>query len=98
MVERGQRIKVRVTGSKGGQITRFTLIRHSSVTHSVSTDARILRVARDPQAPRKEVSGTVFEYGLVLESNGNIMPSGYWFLFAVNCDGVPSEGEDLFVR
>jgi galactose oxidase len=62
-------------------VTQFSLIRLSSVTHSVNTDQRFKRVTFQKNG------GT---YTLNLESNANITPPGYYMLFALNGQSVPS--------
>jgi Domain of unknown function (DUF1929)/Kelch motif len=69
-----------ITGS--ADITKFTLIRLSSVTHSLNTDQRFKQVAF--------TSNQAGSYQLNLNSTANITPPGYYMLFALNAQGVPS--------
>ncbi len=62
-------------------VTQFTLVRLSSVTHSVNTDQRFKQV---------DFSKIGTTYTLNLQSNANITPPGYYMLFALNNQGVPS--------
>jgi galactose oxidase len=71
-----------------GNVTQFSLIRLSSVTHSVNTDQRFKRV-------NFRKSGTT--YTLNLQSDANITPPGYYMLFALNNNGVPSVSKILKV-
>lgn len=68
--------------------TQFTLVRLSSVTHSVNTDQRFKRV-------RSTKNGST--YTLNLDANANITPPGYYMLFALNSQGVPSVSKILQV-
>jgi galactose oxidase len=63
-----------------GTVTGFSLIRMSSVTHTVNTDQRFMRLAS---------SGTTATRTLTAPANKNIAPPGYYMLFALNGD-VPS--------
>jgi galactose oxidase len=62
-------------------VTQFSLVRLSSVTHSVNTDQRFKRV---------NFTKNGGNYTLNLQSNANITPPGYYMLFALNNQGVPS--------
>jgi galactose oxidase len=76
----GYQQKFTVKGSN--DITKFTLIRLSSVTHSVNTDQRFMKIP----FTRKQTGS----YRLDLDSTANITPPGYYMLFALNSQGVPS--------
>jgi hypothetical protein len=69
-------------------ISKFTLIRLSSVTHSVNTDQRFKQV---------NFTRSNGNYRLNLESNANITPPGYYMLFALNNQGSPSVSRILKV-
>jgi Domain of unknown function (DUF1929)/Kelch motif len=77
------------------RISYFSLIRLSSVTHSVNTDQRFIKLdVQDPKArinPKESfVQGKkVFTYNLRAPSNKAAVP-GLYFLFALNQQGVPS--------
>ena len=62
-------------------ITRFSLIRLGSATHTVNTDQR-----RIPLTP----TGSGTSYSVVVPSDPGVALPGYWFLFAVNSAGTPS--------
>lgn len=64
-------------------ISRFSLIKMSANTHAVNTDQRFLNV------PFSEVSAG--QYDLQAHSNPNVLTIGYYMLFAVDSNGVPSE-------
>lgn len=75
------RINVNVTD--GQAITRFNLIRMSTVTHSVNTDQRFI-----PSIFTDEGSG---RYVVDLPDSSSIAPPGFYMLYALNADGTPSE-------
>ncbi|MEO1620162.1 MAG: DUF4347 domain-containing protein, partial [Cyanobacteria bacterium J06632_3] len=74
-----------ITMNTNEPITEFNLVRMSAVTHGVNTDQRFMAV--DVTAN----SGNT--YTLNAPDNGNIAPPGYYMLFALNAQGVPSEAK-----
>ena len=74
-----------ITVGNGMPITEFNLVRLSSVTHSVNTDQRFLSVDFTTDG-----NGG---YELTTPDNGNVAPPGYYMLFAMNDQGVPSEAK-----
>ncbi len=62
-------------------IQKFSMIKMSGTTHSHNTDVRFLNVP---------FSGDNGNYQLTLESNRNVLTPGYWMLFALNEQNVPS--------
>jgi hypothetical protein len=66
---------------EGSSISRFTLIKLSSVTHSINTDVRFLEVG---------FSGSDKSYTLTTDEKNTVLTPGYYFLFAINDKGVPS--------
>ena len=63
-----------------GNVTRFTLVRMSSVTHSVNTDQRLVPL---------DSTGSGGSRTVTAPANKNIAPPGYYMLFALDGD-VPS--------
>jgi len=63
-------------------VTRFSWIKLSSVTHTVNTDQRYLPVQATGNG-----SGS---FTLVAPANANLAPPGYYMLFALNANGIPS--------
>jgi len=61
----------------------IALVRLSSVTHSVNMDQRYVLLAEDI-APGQGLS-------IPAPADGNLAPPGYYMLFVVNAEGVPSE-------
>jgi hypothetical protein len=67
--------------STTGNVTQFSLVRMSSVTHTVNTDQRWMSV--------QSTAGAGGAFTLTAPANGNLAPPGYYMLFALN-GGVPS--------
>ncbi|KAH7064347.1 ricin-type beta-trefoil lectin domain/galactose oxidase domain-containing protein [Paraphoma chrysanthemicola] len=63
-------------------VTKFSLIRYGSVTHTVNTDQRRL--------PLDAVSSSGNTYTVTIPRDPGIALPGYWMLFALNSAGVPS--------
>ncbi|OBR40598.1 hypothetical protein A9200_15170, partial [Maribacter hydrothermalis] len=72
---------VNVTGTAG--IQEFSLIRLSSATHSTNNEQRRIPV---------DFTSVDSNYSLSIP-NENLLPPGYYMLFALNANGVPSEAE-----
>lgn len=70
------------TVNTSGDIAYFSLIKMSSTTHAVNTDNRHFRPDFFPVS-----SG---QYAINMHENPNVATPGYWMLFAVDSDGVPS--------
>ena len=63
-------------------IQKFSFIKMSSTTHALNTDLRYLEV------PFTETSSG--QYDLTAHNNVNVLSPGFWMLFALNAQGVPS--------
>ena len=74
----GSPLAVRVSGN----VTSFDLVRMGTSTHGLDTDQR-----RIPLAIQSAVNGT---YTLAVPSDPGITVPGYWMLFALDANGVPS--------
>jgi galactose oxidase len=73
--------------------TKFAVVRLSIVTHTINNDLR-----RIPLAIETEVAATAtYEYTLRVPSNPNVALPGYYWLYAMNSDGVPSEGATVAI-
>lgn len=70
-------------------IDRFTMIKMAGTTHSHNTDTRFLNVS---------FTGDTGAYQLTMESNSNVLTPGYWMLFALNDQGVPSESKVIQIK
>jgi galactose oxidase len=67
----------------------FAMIKASAVTHGVNNDQRRLPLAVVGQA-----GGT---FSLEISANVNVALPGFYFLFAMNANGVPSIGEAFHI-
>ena len=70
-----------VTGTAG--LTKFSMIKMGSTSHGVNTDVRFVNVNFT------ETSAGVYE--LTAHGNQNVLTPGYWMLFGLNANDVPSE-------
>jgi len=80
-VDAGETVSLTTTGD----IAYFSLIRMSATTHAVNTDARFYK-------PDYTATGTN-QYAVTINSNPNVSIPGYWMLFAIDNNGVPSEAQ-----
>lgn len=78
VVSNGQAINV--AASPG--ISKFNMVRMSATTHALNSDMRFLNVPF--------VVENNGNYVLNLHTNRNVMTPGYWMLFAMDGQGVPS--------
>jgi galactose oxidase len=88
-------VAMRPTVAKAGEaissrsdtpIAKISLIRFSSVTHSVNTDQRHIGL---------KPAGLFPTYTLTLPGDPGIAIPGYWMVFALNKNGVPSKASTL---
>ncbi len=61
---------------------RFTIVKMSATTHTMNTDQRFLEIPFTETSPGA--------YTLTSHTNPNVLTPGYWMLFALDADGVPS--------
>ncbi len=78
------------TVSASGDIRDFSLLKMSATTHAVNTDTRFTKVAFVSQGDG--------QYRLTLNANPNVLIPGYWMLFALNENKVPSLAKVLRVE
>jgi len=76
-------------------ISKVVLVRPMAITHQTDTEQRVLDmpVTHDPMNPT--------QLTLVAPHGGHphaFAPKGYYMLFAVRNDGVPSEGKFIFLH
>ncbi len=71
-----------IPATSAQNIDRFTAVRMAGTTHGINTDQRFVTLAHNDLG-----AGS---YEVTLPSNPNVMLPGYWMLFAINADGVPS--------
>ncbi|MEM8856890.1 MAG: galactose oxidase early set domain-containing protein, partial [Chloroflexota bacterium] len=88
-VKASQSFNVTLSGSGADSIANFNIIRMSSTTHQMNTDVR--RLSLD------FTNNSNGSYTIDAHDNINVMTPGYWMLFAVNQDGVPSEAAIIHV-
>ena len=81
----GQVFEVQTSGS----IEKFSLVKMSTLTHQVNTDVRYLPVTAQLLQPGR--------YRLTVSSNPNVLTPGYYMLFAIDNQGVPSTAKTLNV-
>ncbi|WP_321798202.1 RICIN domain-containing protein [Caballeronia sp. J97] len=77
-----------VTASR--RVSAFVLMRSSSVTHSLNNEQR--------RVPLSFTVGTAGEYQLNIPSDPGVVIPGYYMLFALNANGVPSVSRVLRVH
>ena len=82
----GSTINVQATSG----IQRFTMVKMSGVTHALNSDQRFLNV------DFSTVSNG--NYNLTFHSNRNVLTPGYWMLFALNSEGVPSISKVIQIK
>ena len=84
-----QPFTVTMSGSGADAISKFTLIKLSATTHGMNTDLRALDLS---------FSRSGNTYSMRTHSNNNVLTPGYYFLFAVNDQGVPSVAQTINVQ
>ncbi len=78
-----------ITVSMNTAVTRFSLVRYGSATHSVNTDQR--RIPLTPTASR-------LSYTVTVPSDPGVALPGPWMLFALDSAGVPSVAKTIIIR
>lgn len=76
--------------TSGSNISEFTMTRLSAVTHSMNTDQRFFK-------PDFVNLGNG-SYQVTMHANPNVATPGYWMLFAIDNNGVPSEAEVILIN
>jgi hypothetical protein len=93
----GQSVTITMTGlGDGSEISKFSVVKLSSVTHGINTDLRYLEFSK----AKNNLSGSGNSYQLTTTGGPNarnILTPGYYFLFAVNDKGVPSVAKTIQV-
>ncbi|HJT78207.1 MAG TPA: galactose oxidase-like domain-containing protein [Gemmataceae bacterium] len=85
------RLGTAVTVGTSGPVAAFDLIRLSATTHTVNTDQRRVPLAFTPGASTNA-------YALRLPADPGVVVPGYWMLFAIGANGVPSVAKTILVR
>lgn len=70
-----------------GDVSEIVLMRPGSVTHSFNQEQRLIELEFEASSGKLSVEAP---------PSGNIAPPGYYMLFALDADGVPSEAK--FIR
>ncbi|MFT5141777.1 MAG: YVTN family beta-propeller protein [Rhodothermales bacterium] len=77
------------TAVASGDVAYFSLVKASATTHAVNTDQRFLRM---------EIESTVGNaHQLTSHANRNVLTPGYWMMFAVDSNGVPSKAHSILI-
>ncbi|KAL0938149.1 galactose oxidase precursor [Colletotrichum truncatum] len=76
-------------------VLEFTLIRYSSATHSINTDQRRIVLEFLPRASSPKLG---WSYEVKIPLDPGIVVPGYWMLFAITSEGVPSMAKTLLLR
>jgi hypothetical protein len=84
-VSYGSTIDVEHTNSPAVSIAGFSLVRLGSVTHSFDMEQRF--VPLDPMPPAGN------RWSIAAPASPNLAPAGWYLLFAIGGNGVPSQGE-----
>ena len=77
-----------LTATTNGAISKWSLVRLGSSTHTVNTDQRRIPLT---------ATGGPGGYNIVVPNDYGILLPGYYWLFAINAAGVPSVGKTVFV-
>ncbi len=85
-----QSFDVTLSGGGASSISTFYLIKLSANTHAMNTDVRRLSVPFSKTATNT--------YRLTSHSNTNVLTPGYYYLFALNTEGVPSIAKTLQIQ
>jgi YVTN family beta-propeller protein len=64
-------------------VAYFSMVKMSATTHAINTDVRYMRLES------LDLGGNT--YRITANGNPNVMSAGYWMIFAVDANGVPSE-------
>ncbi|KAL9023393.1 MAG: hypothetical protein Q9196_007231 [Gyalolechia fulgens] len=75
--------------TEGGSVCQFSMVRFGSATHSVNTDQRRvpLDFAEGEQA-----------FEVLIPSDPGVVVPGWWMLFAINANGVPSVAKLIHIQ
>ncbi|NJO67686.1 MAG: DUF1929 domain-containing protein [Rhodospirillales bacterium] len=71
-------------------VSRFTIVRLGSATHAFNNDQRFHEVENFTRIDSDR-------YRLRFPGNRNAVPPGYYMLFAIDQDGVPSEAKIIYL-
>jgi Domain of unknown function (DUF1929) len=80
-----------ITVQTNSACTAFAIVRLSAVTHTINNDLRRIPL------PIETATIATNTYTLRVPSNPNVALPGLYWLYAINGDGVPSEGATVAV-
>ncbi|KAH8633358.1 Galactose oxidase [Alternaria alternata] len=69
-----------------GVVTRFSLVRFGTATHTVNTDQRRIPLTS---------TGSGTSYTVTVPSDPGVALPGFWLLFAIDSSGTPSVGKTI---
>ncbi|KAI9656914.1 MAG: hypothetical protein M1831_004462 [Alyxoria varia] len=73
------------------EVVSASLVRYGGATHSLNNDQRRLPL-------KLQDSATPLEYGVSIPSDGGVAIPGYWMLFVMDSQGVPSEAKNVQIQ
>ena len=73
------------------EVVSASLVRYGGATHSLNNDQRRI-------ALKLQDTGMPLEYGVSIPSDGGVAIPGYWMLFVMDSQGVPSEAQNLQIQ
>ncbi|KUJ23679.1 putative galactose oxidase precursor [Mollisia scopiformis] len=74
------------------EVGHFSFLRYGSSTHAINTDQRRIVLAS------KLLQETVSAYMITTPKDPGILIPGYWMLFAIGSEGIPSVAETILVN
>lgn len=79
------------------------MVRPMAATHQTDTEQRVIQLSHFPSGPSSlsvtAPDGAVYPYGGVAGGHSHcIAPKGYYMVFVINNQGVPSEGKFVFLH
>jgi galactose oxidase len=79
------------------EVFEFSLVRYGAATHSINTDQRRIPLIPRPVSARIHGSRHL-KYTLTIPEDPGVVVPGYWMLFAVDRNGVPSVAQTVHIR
>ncbi|EEA22890.1 hypothetical protein TMatcc_001750 [Talaromyces marneffei ATCC 18224] len=79
-----------------GPIEEFALLRYGSATHSINTDQR--RVLLSISEDLANFDGVKWKYHVTLPDSPGILIPGFWMLFALDREQVPSISVEILIE
>ena len=73
------------------EVVSASLVRYGGATHSLNNDQRRIPL-------KLHDYGTPFEYGVSIPADGGVAIPGYWMLFVMDSQGVPSEAKNVQIK